>query len=440
MQEMAQTPWIRPGLVLHEPGAGVDALLGAFSLDLKERGFTVGGLVQLNNSGREAPGTGCEPRIQLLDLARGEPFWVERDEGAIGHFNFDALGGRLEATLRGTADLVVLSRFAAFEQATPTMAALVQQGLSAGLPVLTSIAGRCLGKWRRIAGSDGELLNADPHALWNWWGPERLYQDLMLGTAEDEVRRIACGHRWVMVEGPHGAGLAHLPRHPRALLAQLPRRRRESLRDLARLALSWDPLETALGIAAINAHYNRFDLPAARENGAAHFTRETGRVVVVGGFPGRREILPDAVVVEADPQPGEYPTTAMDILLPGSTAVVAASSTLVNRTLGRTLRFAKGARVALIGPATPLTPRLHEYGCEILGGFTVRDADGLAAAVEAGGMPRDFGRFGRYVHLRRPFAVRSSSDSDAPRGMGRGRCGEQPDRGGRCRPLHDCGD
>ncbi|MGY0711266.1 Rossmann-like domain-containing protein [Azospirillum argentinense] len=406
--DVAKAPWIRPGLVLHEPGAAVDGLFASFALELKARGFTVGGFVQLNNSGREDLGRGCEPRIELLDLDSGETLWVERDEGAIGHFDLGALGGRLETTLRSQADLVLMSRFAAFEQATPTMRALVGQGLSAGLPVLTSIAGRCLGKWRRIAGAEGELLNADPRSLWNWWGPERLYQDLMLGTMEDEVRRIVCGPRWIMVVGPHGAGLSYLPRHPQALLPRLPAFRRQSLRDLARLALSWDPLEAALGIAAINAHTNRFDLAAERGNGTSYFARERGRVVVIGGFPGRRDILPDALVVETDPQPGDYPTAAMDTLLPGSAAVVASSSSLVNRTLARVLRFAKRARVALVGPATPLTPRLHAYGCEILGGFLVQDVDGLAQQLEAGALPRDFGRFGRYVHIRqadRPAAA-----------------------------------
>lgn len=90
----------------------------------------------------------------------------------------------------------------------------------------------------------------------------------------------------------------------------------------------------------------------------------------------------------------------MDTLLPGSAAMVASSSALINRTLARVLRFARRARVALVGPATPLTPRLHAYGCEILGGFQVRDVEGLAALIAAGGMPCDFGRFGRHVHIR----------------------------------------
>ncbi|HLN26023.1 MAG TPA: DUF364 domain-containing protein, partial [Patescibacteria group bacterium] len=98
---------------------------------------------------------------------------------------------------------------------------------------------------------------------------------------------------------------------------------------------------------------------------------------------------------------GEYPTAAIDTLMPGCAAAVVTSSALINRSLPRILTGAWGARVALIGPATPMTPRLYDYGVELLGGLVVRDPAGLAAAVEGGALPRDFDRFGHYAHIRR---------------------------------------
>lgn len=90
----------------------------------------------------------------------------------------------------------------------------------------------------------------------------------------------------------------------------------------------------------------------------------------------------------------------MDTLLPGCAAAVVASSTLINRTAPRILRLAHGSRLALIGPITPLSPRLYHYGVEVLGGLVVRDPTGLANAIRAGAMPREFHRFGHYVHIR----------------------------------------
>jgi uncharacterized protein (DUF4213/DUF364 family) len=90
----------------------------------------------------------------------------------------------------------------------------------------------------------------------------------------------------------------------------------------------------------------------------------------------------------------------MESLLPGCGGAIVNSSALVNRSLPRILRLARNRAVALIGPSTPLTPRLHGYGLAVLGGFVVRDADGLAAAVRAGAPPKDFVPFGRYIHIK----------------------------------------
>jgi len=268
------------------------------------------------------------------------------------------------------------------------------------MPVLTAIDGHEVRAWREFAGSGGTMLSPDLASLWRWWGPERLYRDLALGVGDDEVRQIVCGPRWLMVEGPFGAGLGYLPVGPKELLGRLPMMRRMSLRQLAELSRSWDPLEMAVGIAAINAHYNRFDLDAAMGNGTRTMGDVAGRVVVIGAFPGLTDVFPHPQVIEASPRAGEYPTIAMDTLLPGCGAAVVTSSTLVNRNLPRVLRLAQGSRVALVGAGTPLTPRLFDYGIEVLGGLIVDDAAGLAAAIRAGALPREFIRFGRYAHLR----------------------------------------
>jgi len=389
--EPVQAPWIRPGVVVHDPAEPVDGLLAQFALGLRARGFNVAGYVQRNNRGCGGQSQGCAPRIEYFDLANSDTLSVER--GAATQY--------LRKAMREDADLLVISRFSACIEATDSVKATVGADESQGMPLLTSIAGQCIHKWHSYARHDGAMISPDLTSLWRWWGPERLYRDLTLGVAEHEVRRIVCGARWIMVEGPHGAGLVHLPRHPRELLPLLPRYTGQGLRRLADLSRSWDPLEMALGIAAINAHYNRFDLDGQPGNGVKAFRKVAGRVVVIGAFPGVEGILPQCAVIEADPRPGEFPVVAMDTLLPGCGAAVVNSSALLNRSLPRILRLSRSGRVALIGPATPMTPRLHDYGLDVLGGLVVTDSDGLAAAIRAGAKPREFGRFGRYLHLSR---------------------------------------
>lgn len=397
---LVKAPWIRPGVVVHDPADSIDELLADFALAIAGRGFRVEGFVQLNNRQACARGDGCAECIELLDLASGETIGVGR--GA--HNSFDgyatAAVTSLRAGLRDDVDLVVVSHFPAFETAARRLMTTIDDGIARGLPALTSIAGRCLDKWYRFVGNGGAMLSPTSDALWHWWGADRLYRDLAQGVADVPVRRIVCGPRWLMIEGPYGAGLAPLPKGPAPLLPRLPALQGMTLRDLSDWTRSWDALEMAVGIAAINAHYNRFDLQLPFGNGAKAFRGETGRVMVIGAFPGLSEVLPSAQVIEAQPRPGELPTIAMDTVLPGAAAVVVSATSMVNRTLPRVLRLAQGARVALVGPAAPMTPRMHAYGVEVMGGLRVRDPDGLAQVIAAGGLPREFERYGDFVHVR----------------------------------------
>ncbi len=395
-----KAPWIRPGVVIHDGTTPVDGLLADFAGSLRARGFAVAGLVQQDNSEGEGFGGRDGTPVKLVDLGSGDIVPVGRDTPDAEVL---AIASRcLRGAMRDDVDLVVIGSFAAFKHAARELKAALEHGLSPGLPVLTSISGQRLYQWHGFIGQDGAMLAPSLDALWRWWGPDRLYRDLALGVADHEVRRLVCGRRWLMVEGPGGAGLAYLPKNPASLHATMPKLRCRSLRQLAQLCQSWDPLEMAVGVAAINAHYNRFDLHGVSGgDGAATFRRESGRVVVIGGFPGQQELLPRAQVIDSDPKPGEYPIVAIDTLVPGCAAAVVTSSTLINRNLPRILRLSHGARVALIGPATPLTPRLHDYGIEVLGGLVVRDARGLASAIEEGAGPREFSLYGYYGHLRR---------------------------------------
>jgi uncharacterized protein len=382
------TPWIRPGVVVHDAGRLVDALLEEFSLALRSRGFDVHGYVQRNNRDCTKKGDGCSTRVNYLDVGSENVLSLERGAGV----------ALLREARSRNADLVVFSRFSAclpfdedFENAF--------QPSSKGPPILTSIAGQCIEKWHSRTGHEGVLLAPDMKSLWQWWGPERLYPDLILGVDESETRRIVCGARWIMVEGPLGVGLSYLPKHPRELASRLPHLARESLRTLAEMAISTDPLDTALGIAAINASYNRVGLDAKAGNGVRKLRDVPGSPVAIGAFPGIDEILRNCKVIETEPRPNQYPMTALDALLPGRGAAVINSSALINRSLSRMLRLASSREVALIGPSTPLTPRLFDYGIRVLGGLVVDDADGLAHAIASGALPREFGRFGRFVHL-----------------------------------------
>lgn len=294
-------PVLPPAAVVATPQAGVAKLLAGFAAALSARGFRVGRL--------EEP-----------------------------------------VTPAGACDLVV---------ATGMPDGCLAPALAAGVPVLTALAAERLAaqvaEWLAVTSGRGVLLPPDPAALWRWWGPHRLYADLAQGVEDGPVRRIVCGARWLLVEGPRGTGVVRLPRGvdgaERAALAD---HAGAGLRALAGRLRSWDPVDVALGMAAVNAYYNRPDLEGMAENGLDLLRGRGGRVVAVGGFPGIAERLPGARVIEAAPRDGEYPAAAADWLLPGCEAAVLTAATLVNRSLPRLLERAGAARVILTGPGTPL--------------------------------------------------------------------------------------
>ena len=86
----------------------------------------------------------------------------------------------------------------------PTAAAM----MPAAVPLLAVVGPEALAEWQAVTSGRGVVLVADPAALWRWWGPHRLYRDLILGVEDVAVRRVVIGLNWVLVEAPGGTGPA----------------------------------------------------------------------------------------------------------------------------------------------------------------------------------------------------------------------------------------
>lgn len=402
----AAPPPLRPGAVIHGPGsAGVDALLDRFAAELIRRGFRVGGLVQRNHG---AIDDACAEVMELVDVATGHAFDITQRLGRESQScRVDPTGvADASQTLRRAVaervDLLVVNKYAGLEAQGDGLADELLSGIAEGIPLLTSVGSRYLNEWQAATGGCSDWLAPSMEALWRWWGPQRLYDDLLLGVADAPVLRVVIGALWVLVETPDGLGLAARPT-PGSGEESATRWSGRSLRDLAALAAhAWDPLDLAVGVAAMNAHYNRPGLSGAGGNGLDLFASVEGRVVVIGAFPQIASRLPRAQVIDMNPIDGQHPEAACDWLLPGAEAVAVTASAFANRTLPRLLRVATGARVAMIGPGTPLTPRLFAYGLESLAGFVAVDREAVARVVAAGGSSRDFHPHGRMVTLHRP--------------------------------------
>jgi uncharacterized protein (DUF4213/DUF364 family) len=143
-------------------------------------------------------------------------------------------------------------------------------------------------------------------------------------------------------------------------------------------------------VAAVNSLL-KVDESSAREINAADVLVARGKgknVALVGHFSfieQLRQAAEELWVIEKQPAPGEYPAEAAADLLPKADVVAITGTTLVNHTLDGLLSLCRpGAAVMLLGPSTPLSPILFNYGVSIVSGTQVVDEAAVLRTVGQG--------------------------------------------------------
>ena len=241
---------------------------------------------------------------------------------------------------------------------------------------------------------------------------ERLLEHLPKATVEE----VRIGPFWaaVVVSGPGGrhCGLAAATTPAMHAHAEPPVRDAGHLlerdaRELAGLVSSERPLEATVGLATINALLE-VNEAALREENALHMLQRRGagrRVALVGHFPFIPRLRPavgDLAVLELHPRPGDIPADQAAAVIPQADVVAITSSTLINHTLEGLLALCRpDAWVMLLGPSTPLTPLLFEYGVDALAGVQVVDVATALRFISQGATFRQM-RGVRTVIMGRP--------------------------------------
>lgn len=216
----------------------------------------------------------------------------------------------------------------------------------------------------------------------------RIVEDLLAEVADRDypVRRVALGLHWIAVESRH-VGMAHVFRPPgKYEVEDSGRLVGVSALALARRALSWNPLEAGLGLAALNSL-----IPAEGQPGNI-FDRlpemaKGRRVTVIGRFPFNdavRESAAESWFLEMEPRRGELPPPAAEVVIPQSDILVVTATSLINHTLPRLLELAANAHAIVLGPSTPMSAALFPHGADVLAGIRVADAEALFQSVAQG--------------------------------------------------------
>ena len=128
---------------------------------------------------------------------------------------------------------------------------------------------------------------------------------------------------------------------------------------------------------------------------------------VIGHFPSLdllKESAKDLWIIEKNPRPGDYTEDRSAELLPQSDIVIISSTTLINHTFEGIVDLCRKDSIKmLLGPSTPMTDVLFDYGINILSGSRVTDTELLLKLVSEGVNYRQIKRSGavRFVTMTR---------------------------------------
>jgi uncharacterized protein (DUF4213/DUF364 family) len=243
--------------------------------------------------------------------------------------------------------------------------------------------------------------------------PWDLYDELLAAIPEDLlIEDCLIGVHWVLVRSV-GVGMAMSPSEGRR--HSLGEVRGRPVREIAQAAKSWNFLEAAVGMAALNSWHNApavlertFLLGESTCDGKGALEDLAGRaggrkVAVIGHFPGVEALSErcELSVLERRPSPGDFPDPACEYLLPHQDAVLATGTTLMNKTLPRLLELSRKAEFVLTGPTTTLSPTLFAHGVDLLAGTMVTDVPTIWRHVAEGGDRSVFRNGARMVRLSR---------------------------------------
>ena len=160
--------------------------------------------------------------------------------------------------------------------------------------------------------------------------------------------------------------------------------------DLAKLVFSSKSSEVSIGMATINALLPRLQSRWTDINADEVIAGkgEGKNVALVGHFPfvpRLRSQVGKLWVLEQEPHGDDLPAEAAPEIIPQADILAITAMTLLNGTFGSLLALRRpGTFTLLIGPTTPLSPVLFDYGVNIISGAVVDDVASTLRGVMQG--------------------------------------------------------
>jgi len=236
--------------------------------------------------------------------------------------------------------------------------------------------------------------------------------DLMIDRVkqldEQQINEIIIGLTWTLCRSNgNNIGLTMSPGIATRTLPWSGTLVGKSTKELVEWIRSWDPYQSTIAMAAINATINNksellakaepMDMTSAPGNLTvfeyfAPMMRDK-KVAVIGRYPGfdLYEDMFDLTVIERQPGRDDLPDQACEYVLPESEWVFITGSSIANKTFPRLLELSRHANVVLLGPTVPWLPELGQMGVDYIAGVKVDEPEKLRNTVAEGGGIRIFG-------------------------------------------------
>lgn len=213
------------------------------------------------------------------------------------------------------------------------------------------------------------------------------------------VREVRVGISWTGVWGKH-CGLAKtygIPFVHGNYTRDLGHLTEKTTLELAQYAKSWNMVEASIGVAAINSMLKPKKTIEANAQEII-LAKGTGKkVAVCGAFPFTpqlKKLAKELWVFEMEasfinPAQGIVNETAAEYIIPESDVVIITGSTLINKSMERLLELARMAKAytVILGPSTPLSEVLFDYGASLVAGAEVISPEPVLLKLsQSGGM------------------------------------------------------
>lgn len=172
------------------------------------------------------------------------------------------------------------------------------------------------------------------------------------------------------------------------------------VQELTGLVESESYTEVGIGLAVINALLPRFPELWIEQKGEDYLLQHivNKKVVVVGHFPSIEKLRQNAMnlwVLELNPREGELHSDTAPEIIPQADVVVLTATTLINKTFEALVNLCNAeTKVMVLGPSTPLSPVMFDYGVDFLCGTIVTDPKAVMLGISQGSSSHQIRRAG----------------------------------------------